>query len=138
MKFSSSYKAIFSMAALAASPCESYTVRYTNRASPYSARSAETTSTTMIMMSAEDAPNPTSFREAEVLGLRLMQEGNFDEALVGTSLVGSYYFGGHGPYLVSCIFSTVVSFIVLVLELTLLVFCYFLPLRILPPSPYII
>jgi len=46
-----------------------------------------------MMMSAEDAPNPTSFREAEVLGLRLMQEGNFEEALVafqkGMKLPGS-------------------------------------------------
>lgn len=32
----------------------------------------------------QDAPVPTSFREAEVLGLRLMQEGNFQDALVGT------------------------------------------------------
>jgi hypothetical protein len=32
----------------------------------------------------QDAPIPTSFREAEVLGLRLMQEGNFQDALVGT------------------------------------------------------
>ena len=37
-----------------------------------------------LQMVASDAPNPTTFREAEVLGLRLMQEGNFEEALVGT------------------------------------------------------
>jgi hypothetical protein len=34
-------------------------------------------------MTYEDAPDPTTFREAEILGLRLMQEGNFKEALVG-------------------------------------------------------
>lgn len=37
-------------------------------------------------MSSMDAPDPTSFREAEILGLRLMQEGNFEEALIGTCL----------------------------------------------------
>jgi hypothetical protein len=31
----------------------------------------------------EDTPDPTTFREAEILGLRLMQEGSFEEALVG-------------------------------------------------------
>ena len=50
---------------------------------PLTFRPAETTVTTM-MMSTEDAPVPTTFREAEVLGLRLMQEGNFEEALIGT------------------------------------------------------
>ena len=40
--------------------------------------------TVMQMTTEEDAPNPTSFREAEILGLRLMQEGKFQEALVGT------------------------------------------------------
>jgi len=64
--------------------CHSYTVQHSRPGTPLTFRvAAETTSTTM-MMSAEDAPDPTSFREAEVLGLRLMQEGNFDEALVGT------------------------------------------------------
>ncbi len=38
-----------------------------------------------MLMSAEDTPDPTSFREAEILGLRLMQEGNFKEALIGMS-----------------------------------------------------
>ena len=48
-------------------------------------RSAETSATTTtMMMFNEDTPDPTTFREAEVLGLRLMQEGNFQEALVGT------------------------------------------------------
>jgi hypothetical protein len=31
----------------------------------------------------EDTPDPTTFREAEILGLRLMQEGSFEEALIG-------------------------------------------------------
>jgi hypothetical protein len=40
---------------------------------------------TAVQMTADDAPDPTTFRAAEVLGLRLMQESNFEEALVGTS-----------------------------------------------------
>jgi hypothetical protein len=39
-----------------------------------------------MSMSNEEIPDPTTFREAEVLGLRLMQEERFDEALVGTSI----------------------------------------------------
>lgn len=67
------------------SPCQSYTVPFLGKSQPVPSqniRSAETTSTSM-MMSAEDTQDPTTFREAEVLGLRLMQEGNFKEALVG-------------------------------------------------------
>jgi hypothetical protein len=45
-------------------------------------RNAET-SRTSIQMTAEKSPAPSTFREAEVLGLRFMQEGNFEEALVG-------------------------------------------------------
>lgn len=71
---------------LTAAPVASYTVRYSRTSPPSTLRSAEAAVTTM-MMSAEDAPDPTNFREAEVLGLRLMQEGNFDEALVGTSIL---------------------------------------------------
>lgn len=80
---------------VALSPCQGYTVRYPSRSPPIPSqniRSAETTSTSM-MMSAEDTQDPTTFREAEVLGLRLMQEGNFKEALVafqkGMKLPGS-------------------------------------------------
>eukprot|EP00428_Durinskia_dybowskii_P007582 CAMPEP_0170301634 /NCGR_PEP_ID=MMETSP0116_2-20130129/51082_1 /TAXON_ID=400756 /ORGANISM="Durinskia baltica, Strain CSIRO CS-38" /LENGTH=186 /DNA_ID=CAMNT_0010553467 /DNA_START=229 /DNA_END=786 /DNA_ORIENTATION=- len=76
-------------------PCHGYTVRYPSKsfsAASQNIRSAETTSTSM-MMSAEDTQDPTTFREAEVLGLRLMQEGNFKEALVafqkGMKLPGS-------------------------------------------------
>ena len=43
-----------------------------------------------MSMSNEEIPEPTNFREAEVLGLRLMQEGRFDEALVGTLRVLSH------------------------------------------------
>jgi hypothetical protein len=39
---------------------------------------------TSMMMTNENIPDPSTFREAEVLGLRLMQEGSFDDALVGT------------------------------------------------------
>ena len=35
------------------------------------------------MTASEEDTKPTTFREAEVLGLRLMQEGQFDEALKG-------------------------------------------------------
>jgi len=48
---------------------------------------------TSMMMTNEDIPDPSTFREAEVLGLRLMQEGSFDDALVafqkGMKLPGS-------------------------------------------------
>lgn len=43
-------------------------------------RSAESA----MQMSTNEVPDPATFREAEILGLRLMQEGNFEEALVGT------------------------------------------------------
>lgn len=35
-------------------------------------------------MASEDMPTPSTFREAEILGLRLMQEGKFQDALTGT------------------------------------------------------
>ena len=38
----------------------------------------------MQMAGVQETPDPTSFREAEILGLRLMQEGSFEDALVGT------------------------------------------------------
>ena len=37
-----------------------------------------------LAMSAPQEPAPTTFREAEVLGLKLMQEGDYDLALKGT------------------------------------------------------
>ncbi len=65
-----------------------YTVRFpsTRAGIPTNVRRAAETSTTTttMMMFNEDTPDPTTFRQAEVLGLRLMQEGNFQEALVGT------------------------------------------------------
>ncbi len=36
-------------------------------------------------------PQPTNFREAEVLGLRLMQEGQFEQALTGTLLISLWW-----------------------------------------------
>ena len=45
-------------------------------------RHAETSLTSM-QMTADENPTPSTFREAEVLGLRLMQEGNFEKALDG-------------------------------------------------------
>lgn len=56
---------------------------------------ADTVSTkkSSILMTNEDFPEPSTFREAEVLGLRLMQNGNFEDALVafqkGMKLPGS-------------------------------------------------
>ena len=38
----------------------------------------------MQMAGVQETPDPTTFREAEILGLRLMQEGSFESALVGT------------------------------------------------------
>eukprot|EP00429_Kryptoperidinium_foliaceum_P020205 CAMPEP_0176032130 /NCGR_PEP_ID=MMETSP0120_2-20121206/15855_1 /TAXON_ID=160619 /ORGANISM="Kryptoperidinium foliaceum, Strain CCMP 1326" /LENGTH=205 /DNA_ID=CAMNT_0017365443 /DNA_START=153 /DNA_END=770 /DNA_ORIENTATION=+ len=78
-------------------PSDAYTVPYSSSSAsrhvPPSARRSAETSATSMMMTAEDAPDPTSFREAEVLGLRLMQEGNFQEALTafqkGMKLPGS-------------------------------------------------
>ena len=58
-----------------------YTIRTpSNNLNTY--RTAASASTSM-QMSTEQFPDPTTFREAEILGLRLMQEGNFEEALVG-------------------------------------------------------
>ena len=47
------------------------------------AAASATTTTTTLQMSMEDAPEPTTFREAEVLGLRYMQEDRFEQALEG-------------------------------------------------------
>jgi hypothetical protein len=58
-------------------PRVSTTPKLTNRA-------AASATTFLEMVNPEEQPDPTTFREAEVLGLRLMQEGNFGEALVGT------------------------------------------------------
>ena len=41
----------------------------------------------LSMADVEPNTSPTTFREAEVLGLRLMQEGNYEEALRGTHLL---------------------------------------------------
>ena len=50
-------------------------------------RAAATSATFLEMVNPDEQPDPTTFREAEILGLRLMQEGNFAEALVGTCLL---------------------------------------------------
>lgn len=71
------------VAALAASTvCHGYTIPRTSNTPKLTYRAAET-ATTSIQMTYEETPDPTTFREAEILGLRLMQEGNFEEALVG-------------------------------------------------------
>lgn len=38
-------------------------------------------SSSSLLMTEKDMTKPTTFREAEVLGLRLMQQGNYEEAL---------------------------------------------------------
>lgn len=45
------------------------------------------TESTLRMAESSETPSPSTFREAEVLGLRLMQEGNYQEALDGACLV---------------------------------------------------
>ena len=60
-----------------------YSIPRVSRTPKRTCRSAESALTSMSMTN-EDTPDPTTFREAEVLGLRMMQEGKFDEALVGT------------------------------------------------------
>ena len=62
---------------------DAYSIPRVSRTPKITYRSAESAVTSMSMTN-EDIPDPTTFREAEVLGLRLMQEGRFDEALVGT------------------------------------------------------
>jgi hypothetical protein len=111
MKCSSSLAtsyAVLALVVLAAvsipSGTEAYTVRFGStitrgNVSPSSVRSAEKSSstasttitsssatTTMMRMLTDETPDPSTFREAEVLGLRLMQEGSFQEALVGMLL----------------------------------------------------
>jgi len=71
---------------------DAYSIPRVSRTPKITYRSAESAITSMSMTN-EDIPDPTTFREAEVLGLRLMQEGRFDEALVafqkGMKLPGS-------------------------------------------------
>jgi hypothetical protein len=55
------------------------------------------TESTLRMTESSETPSPTTFREAEVLGLRLMQEGNYQEALDGTLryiFFFSFFLGG--------------------------------------------
>lgn len=71
---------------------DAYSIPRVSRTPKITYRSAETAVTSMSMTN-DDIPDPTSFREAEVLGLRLMQEGSFEDALVafqkGMKLPGS-------------------------------------------------
>jgi hypothetical protein len=69
------------LSAAAVSTSNAYMVPKLPAQRPGLFRQAETA---LQMTIEQDAPVPTSFREAEVLGLRLMQEGNFQDALVGT------------------------------------------------------
>lgn len=62
---------------------QAYTIPRVSRTPMNTCRYAESAATSMSMTNEENIPDPTNFREAEVLGLRLMQEGRFEEALVG-------------------------------------------------------
>ena len=75
--------ALVIMLVIAISNVDSFSISRVSRTPQITYRSAETAITSMSMTN-EDIPDPNSFREAEVLGLRLMQEGSFEEALVGT------------------------------------------------------
>jgi hypothetical protein len=68
--------------------CHGYTIPRTSTTPKLTFRAAET-ATTSIQMTYDETPDPTTFREAEILGLRFMQEGNFEDALVGMCL---YFF----------------------------------------------
>ena len=70
---------------------EAYTIPRVSRTPMVTYRLAESVANSMSMPS-EDIPNPTNFREAEVLGLRMMQEGRFEEALVGRWIFFSHLY----------------------------------------------
>lgn len=77
------------MSAMTSSPLSTAVVqaynipRVSNTPKGLSNRAAASATTFLEMVNYEQ-PDPSTFREAEILGLRLMQEGNFAEALVGT------------------------------------------------------
>jgi len=48
---------------------------------------ASSSSATTLTMTTQGNASPSTFREAEVLGLKLMQEQKYEEALKGTSVV---------------------------------------------------
>ena len=64
---------------LVAGAASAYTVPRSSRSAPPTFIYAESA----MRMTQQEVPDPRTFREAEVLGLRLMQEGSFEEALVG-------------------------------------------------------
>ena len=49
---------------------------------------AAAASTVTLTMTTEDDVSPSTFREAEVLGLKLMQEQKYEEALKGRNIIG--------------------------------------------------
>lgn len=51
--------------------------------------SGASTNTALLMTEEPQAAQPTTFREAEVLGLKLMQEGNYEDALKGEGAFGA-------------------------------------------------
>lgn len=62
--------------------CHAWVPHQPTFSSPVTPRHSATT----LWMS-DSPPPPTTFREAEVLGLRLMQEGDYEGALDGTFLI---------------------------------------------------
>mmetsp|Transcript_1131 Transcript_1131/g.2505 ORF Transcript_1131/g.2505 Transcript_1131/m.2505 type:complete len:206 (-) Transcript_1131:143-760(-) len=91
-RFSAFFGFSIALVLIATFSVEAYTVPRVSRTPFVTCRSAESAATSMSM-EYEELPEPTNFREAEVLGLRLMQEGRFEEALVafekGMKLPGS-------------------------------------------------
>jgi hypothetical protein len=57
-----------------------------------SSRKADATTGTAMTEEDDALPQPRTFREAEILGLKRMQQGNYQEALKGTSVVLSVVF----------------------------------------------
>lgn len=88
----SSFLGLFMALILVIARVSAYSIPRVSRTPKITYRSAESAITSMSMTN-EDIPDPTTFREAEVLGLRMMQEGKFEEALVafqkGMKLPGS-------------------------------------------------
>ena len=84
MKFSTSVWLAMGAVAATSTITSAYVVQPPHTTRPTTTAANSAAGTVMQMSSDDNAPNPMSFREAEILGLRLMQEGKFNDALVGT------------------------------------------------------
>ena len=75
---------MFLLCSLAACLCAMLMTRPVNSFQPYMFPRAGRRIMMKMTDSSSQEPAPTTFREAEVLGLQLMQEGDYDLALKGT------------------------------------------------------